>query len=70
MGSYTRGTGFMYFEWTSSSLSVALWLSFCVYFDFIFKLMRNRVGLCEPADRFEEEIEEGTNHIGSRATTL
>jgi len=32
MGSFTRGMGFIYFEWASFFLSVALWLSFCVYF--------------------------------------
>lgn len=32
MGSFTRGTDFVYFEWALFFLSVALWLSFCVCF--------------------------------------
>jgi hypothetical protein len=32
MGSSTRGTGYIYFEWASFFLSFALWLSFYVYF--------------------------------------
>jgi hypothetical protein len=38
MGSYTRGKGFILFEWASFFLSVVLWLYFCVRFGQTLKL--------------------------------